>query len=140
MNREVLLSILAMDAYQRGDATGILGLPNATPETTIRIGKTTLKLVELPAESSAAGFFAQSYVFDTALAGLAAGTTVISYRGTDFDILTDGKGVFDTEFIKDLQYGWTSFLKVPPIICYQSERCSLMIETRVQALMHDQLI
>lgn len=48
-------------------------------------------------------------------------------RGADFDILTDGKGVFDTEFIKDLQYGWTSFLKAPPVPGAQGsdlgERC-----------------
>lgn len=107
-----------MDAYQRGYAPGINGLAQFAEDVTVKIGQATLVAnceAKLGPAAESAGFYALSYKLDVAWAGLAAGTTVISYRGTDFDILTDGKGVFDTEFIKDLQYGWTSFLKVPPV-------------------------
>ena len=109
MNREVFLSILAMDSYQRGYAPGINGLdfqPNVT-----KIGNATI-LADSPryqvtASGQSVGFYASAYQWGT--------DTVISYRGTDFDINTDGKGVFDSEFWKDLKDGWTTFLKIPPV-------------------------
>ena len=119
MNLEVFLSILAMDSYQRGYAPGINGLAQVGEGVTVKIGQATILDVPLPAGSVESGFYASPYNWN--------GTTVISYRGTDFDILSDGKGIFDTEFIKDLQYGWTSFLKVPPVPGAQGsdlgERC-----------------
>ena len=109
MNREVFLSILAMDSYQRGDAPGVRGLPNPSPGVSVKIGKATLKAVELPLGSREAGFFAQSYTLDTAWAGLTEGTTVVSYRGTDFDALNGGS-ISQSQFARDLLHGWTTFL------------------------------
>ena len=51
MNRDVFLSILAMDSYQRGYAPGILGLPQVAPNTIVKIGQATLRDVPLPTGS-----------------------------------------------------------------------------------------
>jgi Lipase (class 3) len=97
MNREVFLSILAMDSYQRGYAPGISGV------TGDGIGNATL-LTDSSSQSnygltlastSAVGFFAQAYTWE--------GQTVISYRGTDFDV---GRG---TQFVRDFIFGWSTF-------------------------------
>ena len=112
MNREVFLSILAMDSYQRGYAPGIKGLdfqPNVT-----KIGTATI-LADSPryqatASGETIGFYASAYNWN--------GTTVISYRGTDFDAAT-GKATTvsgkiedfkNSEYYKDLVNGWTTFL------------------------------
>ena len=79
MNRDVFLSILAMDAYQRRYAPGILGVAGN------QVGKAIIQNIDLPTGSEEAGFAATSYKLSEAWAGLAAGTTVVSYRGTDFD-------------------------------------------------------
>jgi hypothetical protein len=78
MNREVFLSILAMDAYQRGYAPGIKGVSGT------RLGGASLITRESRGISNvgylewhSTGFFAQEYEW--------GGDTVISYRGTDFD-------------------------------------------------------
>ena len=104
MNREVFLSILAMDAYQRGYAPGIQNLPQVGGGTTVKIGKATLLDVPLPVGSQPAGFYALSYTLDSAWAGLAAGTKVISYRGTDFDL-----GI---QLARDVWNGWNTFLQL----------------------------
>ena len=107
MNNEVFLSILAMDSYQRGYAVGIKEV-NGT-----KIGNATISTFSNISKESAeykAGFFAQSYNWN--------GTTVISYRGTDFDA-ANGKATTvsgkiedfkNSEYYKDLVNGWTTFL------------------------------
>jgi hypothetical protein len=79
---DVFLSILALDAYNRGDDVGMVvdgGL----------IGTATLKQNSKEMAGAAeAGFFAQKYE-------LGGGTTVISYRGTTFSGLPDGADVFN---------------------------------------------
>ena len=109
MNREVFLSILAMDSYQRGYATGINGLetptfgPDGLATTTVKIGQARIvrDANDAAGVAQSASFYALSYTFDVPWAGLAQGTTVISYRGTDFD---KGK-----ELLHDVLYGWSSF-------------------------------
>ena len=98
MNRDVFLSILAMDSYQRGYSPGIDGV------TGVKIGKATINNVVLPTGSIAAGFYAAAYTLDSAWAGLAAGTKVISYRGTDFDL-----GI---QLARDVWNGWNTFLQL----------------------------
>ena len=101
MNRKVFLSILAMDSYQRGYAAGIKGVEGD------KIGTATITRREdvgIDAPKYAAwqstGFFAQSYTWGS--------ETIISYRGTDFDV---GQGEFVTsQFARDLGRGWTTFL------------------------------
>ena len=74
MNREVFLSILATDSYNRGYAQGIKGL-NGTS-----IGATTIirqSNITAGSPEVTAGFFASAYQWGA--------ETIISYRGTDFD-------------------------------------------------------
>lgn len=96
MSREVFLSILAMDSYQRGYEVGIKGLTRTT------IGAATIKNIDLPAGAEAVGFFASAYDW--------TGTTVISYRGTDFDAATRKLSEPDSQYARDLLHGWTTFL------------------------------
>ena len=98
MNRDVFLSILAMDSYQRGYAVGINGVDkdsNGDPVT--RIGTANIlqdsTQYAVTANGDTVGFYAAAYNWN--------GTTVISYRGTDFD---KGK-----ELLHDVLYGWSSF-------------------------------
>lgn len=72
-DKDLLLAILSMDSYNRGDDPGIAGLGGAGT----MVGNATVGSDELlPAGSEAAGFYAVSYT-------LTSGETVISYRGTD---------------------------------------------------------
>ena len=98
MNREVFLSILAMDSYQRGYAVGIKNIAGA------KIGKAKISRqsdVRQGSTEVTSGFYALSYVLDESWAGIPAGATVISYRGTDFD-----SGI---QLFRDVTQGWSSF-------------------------------
>ena len=98
MNREVFLSILAMDSYQRGYAVGIKNIAGA------KIGKAKISRqsdVRQGSTEVTSGFYALSYVLDESWAGIPAGATVISYRGTDFD-----SGI---QLFRDVTLGWSSF-------------------------------
>ena len=70
MNRDVFLSILAMDSYQRGYEVGIKGV-SATSIVNATISR--ISDTRLVSDEVRAGFFASSYDWN--------GTTVISYRG-----------------------------------------------------------
>jgi hypothetical protein len=114
MNRAVFLSILAMDSYNRGYAQGVNGLrspgPNGDASGDIRIGNA--KLVrdadDVTGIARSASFYAVTYAWN--------GETVISYQGTDFDVLNDFvrsdgtlariEKAFNSEFFKDLTRGW----------------------------------
>ena len=83
---ELMLSILSMDAYNRGYDPGISGLSD---ESGSSIGNATITARSSSQAGSAevnAGFYAISYTWN--------GQTVISYRGTD-DVLGLGAGVGD---------------------------------------------
>ena len=99
MNKEVILSILAMDSYQRGYAPGIKDIAGN------RIGQFSIGLDSTQYSETVSGqdqgFYALSYVLDESWAGIPAGTTVISYRGTDFD-----SGI---QLFRDVTLGWSSF-------------------------------
>jgi hypothetical protein len=83
---DVMMSILALDAYNRGYAPGIAGLSDAKDS---RIGSATIDRTAEDAEGAAkaAGFFAVQYSL--------GGTTVISYRGTTFTGLPDRADVLN---------------------------------------------
>jgi ribosome modulation factor len=86
-----MLSILAMDAYNRGYDPGIAGLSD---DVRTKIGNATIEArsSSLPgSDEVSAGFYALSYTWN--------GQTVISYRGTD-DITGIGPGA------SDLWRGW----------------------------------
>lgn len=96
MNREVFLSILAMDSYQRGYAPGIKGLAQISNGAAVKIGNATLitdSEAKLGPIAESNGFYASAYQW--------GGDTVISYRGTDFDAANGGK-ILDSEFIKGI--------------------------------------
>jgi hypothetical protein len=74
MSKDLFLSILAMDAYNRGynpgiDVSASDGIGNAT-------------ILDQAAQVNAS-FYAVAYDVGTGVSGLSSGTTVISYRGTD---------------------------------------------------------
>ena len=70
MQRDTFLSILALDAYNRGPNSAVTDLPEIGS-----IGNATIIDVPLPGGSIAASFYAIAYDWD--------GERVISYRGTD---------------------------------------------------------
>jgi hypothetical protein len=71
-NPDLLLSILAMDSYNRGYNPGLAGLGDAGS----RVGSATLLDKKIPGGSEDANFYAAAYELDD-------GGTVISFRGTD---------------------------------------------------------
>jgi Ca2+-binding RTX toxin-like protein len=80
ISKDLFLSILSMDAYNRGYNPGITGLSDA-PGT--GISTSHIRDFDLPTGSEAANFYGISYIVGAGVDGIAAGTTVISYRGTD---------------------------------------------------------
>jgi hypothetical protein len=85
ISKDLFLSILSMDAYNRGHNPGISGLSDAS-DGTIHIGNATISYNlsdagTLPA-AQAASFNAAPYTINSGVTGIAAGTTVISDRGT----------------------------------------------------------
>ena len=93
ISKDVFLSILAMDSYNRGYGAGISDAGDSDPDG---LGETknvstvgtaivsyTITDADLSNEAQASGFYAIAYTVGGGVEGLAAGTTVISYRGTD---------------------------------------------------------
>jgi hypothetical protein len=109
ISKDLFLAILSLDSYNRGygaglsdgagsfDASGndIDGLGEAGK----KVGSASVKAVEIPAGSQDAGFYAISYTVGSGVDGIAEGTTVISYRGTDE--------------LKDTWNGWTTIGGLP---------------------------
>ena len=84
MNRDLFLSILAMDSYNRGYGQRIsVRLPDTGMIGNAVIGQISDIRSNFPAKN--AGFFASAYSWN--------GETIISYRGTDG--------------LDDILYGWT---------------------------------
>lgn len=80
MNREVFLSLLALDAYNRGYGQTLLLNEGdsfaGTNEVDRRIGTVRISAQDITDEAQAAGLYAIAYDWN--------GETVISYRGTNF--------------------------------------------------------
>lgn len=85
---ELLLAILSMDAYNRGYGAGIALPGNQVGNATI-LKDSEEVLREAGQEEGErspafdAGFYALAYTVGEGVEGIAPGTTVISYRGTD---------------------------------------------------------
>lgn len=77
MTDDLFLAILSMDAYNRGYDAGIDGLGSAGS----KVGLAEIIDADLPIGSVEAGFYASAYDL--------SGQTVISYRGTDVDSLSE---------------------------------------------------
>jgi len=93
MSRELFLAILAMDSYDKG-------YNQRLKVDGTQLGLATVGTAADTDISQPYGFFAQAYTINGGVDGIAAGTTVISYRGTD-DPLGSISG-------SDLVYGWTT--------------------------------
>ncbi|MDJ0979955.1 MAG: hypothetical protein QNI87_15625 [Erythrobacter sp.] len=83
MNREVFVSLLALDAYNRGYDRGVFANGSSTDENEAgrKMGNATILNADLPAGSKEAGFYAIAYEWRDPEDGELK--TVISYRGTD---------------------------------------------------------
>ena len=79
ISKELMLAILSMDSYNRGYGAGIEGLGGPGSQ----IGTATMLNKTIPAGSEEAGFYAAAYTLNSVVGDMAAGTTAISYRGTD---------------------------------------------------------
>lgn len=83
MSEDLFLSILSMDAYNRGYNPGIAELSDAIGAG---IGNATLvRATDFTpgSEEQSASFYGLAYRLNQPVDGIAAGTTIISYRGTD---------------------------------------------------------
>lgn len=92
ISRELFLAILSMDAYNRGYGAGIA---DGGKEDADGLGESgqigaaviTKKLDDVSSsfldEAQSSGFYALAYTVGEGVEGIAPGTTVISYRGTD---------------------------------------------------------
>lgn len=100
MNQSVFRAILAMDSYSRGysphvaGVTGTqIGLANILTRATLGIDDTQY------ANWQQAGFYASGYNWN--------GETIISYRGTNFDVRQDGASFFARPAVRDIWNGWS---------------------------------
>ena len=92
MNRELFLTILEMDSYNRGYDRGVKFTPDESPEPRNEVSTSEPNLglarvvaqtgVSEPSTDVQAGFYALAYNVSK-VAGFAEGETVIAYRGTD---------------------------------------------------------
>jgi hypothetical protein len=83
ISRDLMMSILSMDAYHRGYNAG---MANLDIDTGTQIGNATFLTesnVLLGSPEVAASFYARAYTIGSGVTGVAPGTTVIAYRGTD---------------------------------------------------------
>jgi len=86
---DLFLAILALDAYNRGYNPGMyIPTPDPNNPDCIQIGNATV--VQQKADNSI-GFYAVAYNWD--------GQTVISYRGTTFEV--------GHNTLNDIIYGWS---------------------------------
>lgn len=76
ISMDLFLALLAMDSYNRGyDPEVVL--------TGSSLGTASVGLPEDRSDWVGVGFYAISYTVGSGVEGIAPGTTVISYRGTD---------------------------------------------------------
>jgi hypothetical protein len=101
MNREVILSLLALDSYNRGYGQTIFGLPASESIGRADIDRDSLVLGSTSAGrvDEAAGFYAIAYDWN--------GETVISYRGTNFPSTWTLSQI--AELSNDVLGGWSMF-------------------------------
>ena len=118
MNRDLFLAILAMDSYNRGYGENVSGLaspgPNGSSGSSIRIGRATILRDANDAEgvAEAAGFYALAYDLSSAgIDGLSG--TVISYRGTNFNINWNPFTFLNSPIISDVISGWSVGVGLP---------------------------
>ncbi|MBE5073997.1 hypothetical protein IM511_06735 [Erythrobacteraceae bacterium E2-1 Yellow Sea] len=108
MNREVFLSLLALDSYNRNYGQNVIlydgDITSGQNEAGRQLGGATILNVDLPNGSISAGFYAIAYDWN--------GETIISYRGTnfEFDSVADFLG---SPLYNDVFGGWTLGKRMP---------------------------
>jgi len=103
ISKELFLALLSMDAYNRGYGAGIsdgLGETDADGKDIDGLGRIASKIgvatvVNDANKAQDAGFYALAYTVGAGVAGIAPGTTIISYRGTDSFLNNDISGGSD---------------------------------------------
>jgi hypothetical protein len=95
LDRDVFLSIVALDSYNRGYGANLRGL-----EQSGAIGRATIRAFEAGEQNGwqSAGFYAIAYDV-SAVSGFVPGGKVISYRGTNTNPVP--------ELLADIFNGWT---------------------------------
>jgi hypothetical protein len=92
VNPDVFLSLLALDAYNRGYGQGVFTVKGddltGTDEIDRKIGLATIIADDITQNAQAAGFYAIAYD--------CKGETIISFRGTNFP--NDLRNVTEAEF------------------------------------------
>jgi hypothetical protein len=91
-----------MDVYNRGSGSNILFSPDQNSLGYANVTANSDAVLGQPAID--AGFSATAYTV-SGVDGIADGTTVISYRGTNFDL----KGWLSSPAVKDITNGWSLF-------------------------------
>jgi hypothetical protein len=90
ISKDLFLAIVSMDSYNRGYGSGVgsdedgLGSRGGTKIGTATVFK-NLKDADLDDQAEDIGFYAIAYMIGSGVDGLASGTKVISYRGTNAD-------------------------------------------------------
>jgi hypothetical protein len=88
MKRDLFLAILSMDSYNRSYGQHLTELDDAYESSgDVFLGNALLQknsFRDLPG-SAASGFYAIAYTAGAGIEGIAAGQTIISYRGTNPD-------------------------------------------------------
>jgi len=105
ISKELFLAILSMDSYNRGYGAGVadgLGAKDADGndidglgEAGSLVGSAQVLNIPLPEGSKSAGFYAIAYKVGEGVEGIAPGTTIIAYRGTDAILNNDISGGSD---------------------------------------------
>ena len=79
ISKDLFLSILAMDSYNQGYDSGV---QHGKSQVGSALAQETPSDLDIPAWQTT-GFYALSYTVGEGVDGIANGTTVIAYRGTD---------------------------------------------------------
>ena len=109
ISKELFLAILSLDSYSRGYGSAVddgTATDDSLGVSNVSIGNASVqKNAETELESGVAknaGFYAISYTIGSGVEGIDAGTTVISYRGTD----NFGKYYDGDRGANDILNGW----------------------------------
>ncbi len=130
ISKDLFLSILATDAYNRGFNAGISdGKGSANPDGSdadglgrigSRVGTATVIADNNSDDAQASSFYALAYDVGEGVTGITAGSVVISYRGTDnrniFDRLTGEKSVVNEYLCQEEPGGGPN----PAPVCYSA--------------------
>ena len=78
VSKELMMSILSMDAYNHGYTGGMLGVGSQIGAASV-FGQSNIAAGSF---ERGASFYAISHIIGSGVDGIASGTTVFSYRGT----------------------------------------------------------